>query len=196
MAGGGAGGGTESPDSYADDNQIGYTSTFTFNGRTYKNWKQYPLDGSSGKGWAKWMHNSGCGLTSAAIVLGGKNSSITPSYLYNYANGRAKQGSVNIRQYITDAGASYSVANSLDNVKQGLQSGKPVIMCLYGNATIDGVKWAGSSGHYIAILGISDDGSQVYVSNPGSNPSKKNGWMPLSKFSGSVYFGHTYIVSL
>ena len=101
-----------------------------------------------------------------------------------------------IRQYITDAGASYSVASSLNDVRSGLQSGKPVILCLNGNATIGGVKWAGGSGHYIALLGISEDGSKVYVSNPGSNPSKKNGWVPLNQFSGVTYFAHTYVISL
>lgn len=180
--------------SYDGDGKIGYTGEITINGVTYKNWKQFPLDGSQGTGWEKWLHSSGCGLTSTSIILSSIDSKYTPYYLYHYEHGREKEGAVKIQTYLKDAGVSYSIADSLESIRNGLSSNKQVIMCLKGNATINGVKWAGSSGHYVAILGISDDKKSVYISNPGSNPSKKNGWVSLDQFEDSIYYNHTYVI--
>ena len=178
--------------------QIGYTSTYSVGGKTFKEWKQYPLDGTSGSGWAGWLKTSGCGLTSAAIVLGGKNEQITPYYLYSYKNGREKTGEVKITTYITDAGAKYSVAKNKEQVKSGLLKGKQVIACLGANASLNGEKWAGPSGHYIALLDISKDGKKVYVSNPGANPTHKNGWVNLDSLNTMISYesGHVYVIDL
>lgn len=179
-----------------DKNQIGYTSTYTVGGKKFKEWKQYPLNGTQGEGWSNWLKNSGCGLTSAAIILGGVDDKITPYYLYSYKNGREKVGSVNIPTYIRDAKVSYKVAKNLEDVKKGLLNGKKVILCLVKDAKINGESWAGSSGHYITLLDISKDGKKVYVSNPGANPTHKNGFVKLDLFSGKVFFEHTYIIDV
>ena len=178
-----------------DENHIGYLGTYTVGGKTYKNWKQYPLDGSAGTGWAGWLHKSGCGLTSASIILSAIDDKYTPYYLYHYEHGREKVGSVQIGTYLKDAGLSYTTARNLDDVRQGLKQGKKVIMCLTANATINGVSWAGGSGHYITLLDI-DSNDNVWVSNPGSRPTRKNGLFPLGQFSGKVYFPHTYIIDV
>lgn len=189
-----AGGGTVSAES-----GTGYTHTFDSNGRTFKGYKQYiyyQVYGESSVR-ARWLSSSGCGLTSAAIVISGYKDGFTPVYLYD--NYRAVEGSVNIPKYLTDAGLHYEKRGIVteDNMASWLSTGGQIIVCLYGNSRIFGESWAGSSGHYITFLGVRQNGGhyEVYVSNPGANDTHKNGWYELSEFIPHIYSDHTYYVS-
>lgn len=53
-----------------------------------------------------------------------------------------------------------------------------------------------SAGHYMAILDINKDKTQIYVSNPDSNNNIQNGWNPISVFyTGGQYLTDCYFVS-
>lgn len=53
-----------------------------------------------------------------------------------------------------------------------------------------------SAGHYMAILDINKDKTQIYVSNPDSNNNIQNGWNPISVFyTGGQSLTDCYFVS-
>lgn len=183
--GGGAGG--------ADYNDLVIAGVFRDNaGHEFTNYKQYPPNGAEEGTWEYWCWHNGCGLTSMAIILGAYDSKVDPYYLYHYEHGRGPMGGVYFGHYIQDAGMNYYTVTSIADIRKALQEGKKVMMHLKGNATIDGEKWAGSVGHFIAALEINDS-DEVYISNPGSGSASKNGWIPLTKFSG-VLSGSQYVI--
>lgn len=188
------GGGTVSTES-----GTGYTNTFEANGRTFKGYKQYiyyQVYGESSVR-ARWLSSSGCGLTSAAIVISGYRDDFTPVYLYD--NYRAIEGAVYIEKYLTEAGLQVQKQGvvTVDNIASWISNGGQVIACLYGNARIFGESWAGASGHYITFLGVRQNGGkyEVFVSNPGANDTHKNGWYDLSEFIPHIYANHTYYIN-
>ena len=183
--GGGAGG--------ADYNDLVIAGIFRDNaGHEFTNYKQYPPNGAEEGTWEYWCWHNGCGLTSMAIILGAYDSKVDPYYLYHYEHGRGPMGGVYFGHYIQDAGRNYYTVTTIADIRKALKEGKKVMMHLKGNATIDGEKWAGSVGHFIAALEINDS-DEVYISNPGSGSASKNGWIPLTKFSG-VLQGSQYVV--
>ena len=172
----------------ADYNDLVTAGMFRDNaGNEFTNFKQYPAYNAGTNTWEYWCWHNGCGLTSMAIILSGYDSSIDPYYLYHYEHGRGPKGGVYFGDYIRDAGRNYYTVSSIADIRKALKEGKKVMLHIKGTTGgtyINGVKWAGERGHYIALLEINVDTDEVYVSNPGSGSSANNGWIPLTTFSG------------
>lgn len=172
----------------------GYTGEYTSSsGITYRAYKQYIYKDVYGETSerAAWLKKAGCGLTSAAIIISAYDTNVTPVTLYD--NYRSREGSVNIQKYLTVSNIKYEHVYSYDKqrLKEWLANGNSAIVCLPGNATINGESWAGSSGHYITFLDINSN-NEVYVSNPGANDSHKNGNYNIDLFDGKI--AHLYYI--
>ena len=155
-------------------------------GNEFTNFKQYPGYNAGTDTWEYWCWHNGCGLTSIAVILSGYNPNIDPYYLYHYEHGRGPMGAVYFGHYINDAGMHYYTVSTIADIRKALKEGKKVMIHIKGTTGgtyINGVKWAGDRGHYIAALEINDS-DEVYISNPGSGSSANNGWIPLTTFSG------------
>ena len=172
VSGEGASGGSENNE--AGD---GYKTTFSVGTRVYKNFKQ--SDGSWNKtyvsGWKAGsnMFNSGCGLTSIAVIATGYGLNVTPgdvAALVNSGQYGYEQLEQILNHYIGKS-CNWQYSNINENIINQLKAGKPVMVH---------TKYYG--GHFFCILAISDDGSQVYVSDVGGYyvGEDRNGWKSLS----------------
>lgn len=138
----------------------GYRGTYTTaDGKTYVEYLQYagPWEGKYFMGGT--MHNSGCSITSVAVILSGYGIDVNPDDIRTkYPNG------VNLEELIESYGLNCEVKTashtSTREILDHLNSGNPVMI----NA---GGYWTSSSGHYFPVL-ESLGGDQVYVSNVGS----------------------------
>ena len=173
VSGEGASGGNEGSD--AGD---GYKTTFSVGTRVYKNFKQ--SDGSWKntyvRGWESGsnMANSGCGLTSIAVIATGYGLNVTPGDVAALVNGgQYSYGQLEqiLSQYIGKS-CNWQYSNINENIINQLKAGKPTMV----HTTYY------SSGHFLCVLAISDDGSQVYVSDVGGyyEGRNRNGWQPIS----------------
>ena len=177
-------------------------------GRIYKNFKQFQFDGVKDNDDEAWFAKSGCGITSVGIITEQINPSWTPQHWYFYEHGRKvdyfKDSCPHLPQYLKDAGLTYKVVTGsgetgIKEVENALAAGKKVVFCITGNWTLNGDKWAGESGHYIAMLGVKYEGGVpwVYISNPGRNSSRGfNGWFELYRFQTGMYSAHTYLIDV
>lgn len=146
-------------------------TTFTVNEKTYMNYKQinpayknitlanYPNSN---------VYDSGCAVTSVAIIASAYNVNITPIEVNNY---EAQIGSTNhpaVVQHYTGLNCSWVYTTDVKApVVSQLRAGHPTIIHL-------------SRGHFLVILSISEDGNSIYVSDPGNNNPNRNGWQPVS----------------
>ena len=173
VSGEGASGGNEGSD--AGD---GYKTTFSVGTRVYKNFKQ--SDGSWKdtyvRGWkyGSNMASSGCGLTSIAVIATGYGLNVTPGDVAALVNGgQYSYGQLEqiLSQYIGKS-CNWQYSNINENIINQLKAGKPTMV----HTTYY------SSGHFLCVLAISDDGSQVYVSDVGGyyEGRNRNGWQPIS----------------
>lgn len=114
------------------------------------------------------MQNSGCSITSVAVILSGFGIDINPEDIRaQYPNG------VNLQTLIQSYGLKCETKEkpSANEVLNHLRNGNPVII----NA---GGYWTSSTGHYFPVL-ESLGGNDVYVSNVGS--STKTGRYNISQ---------------
>lgn len=172
-SGDGAKGGEEVPESGE-----GYSSVFKVGTRTYKNYKQ---------GQGSWCNNSlagfpgdtlaqcGCAINAITVILTGYGIDMTPGDVNEYAKSNPPYESchgVTLSNLLGKNVTYHSSGNFKQMIIDQLKAGKP---CLVRTS-------AYSSSHYICILAISDDGTQVYVSDVGGiyPTSDRNGWQPLS----------------
>lgn len=173
VSGEGASGGNEGSD--AGD---GYKTTFSVGTRVYKNFKQ--SDGSWKntyvRGWESGsnMANSGCGLTSIAVIATGYGLNVTPGDVAALVNGgQYSYGQLEqILSHYIGKSCNWQYSNINENIINQLKAGKPTMV----HTTYY------SSGHFLCVLAISDDGSQVYVSDVGGyyEGRNRNGWQPIS----------------
>lgn len=156
----------------------GYRGKYTTgSGKTYVEYLQY-----AGPWWSNYymggnMKNSGCSVTSTAVILSGFGIDKNPEDVR-----RINPGGISITGVLNSFGLKtfvsyYNTSNGTEisehanRVLEHLKSGNPVIINA-GNGY-----WSNGSGHYFAVLEA--NGNQVYVSNVGS--SKKTGWMHINK---------------
>ena len=152
-----------------------YTSS---SGKTYVQYKQNV--GS----WANMTYGDntiayqGCSITSLAITMSGYGYNYTPAQWSGPLISMSGQlrsylpGSSTV-QIIGDQQAYLTVQpNNKSDIQNHLKTGNPVIIHVLGKGSYSSSYT--SNQHWMVLLDINDDGSQVYVSNPYS--TGKNGW--------------------
>ena len=168
-------------------NKDGYFTTFTTqNGKVYKEYKQNGTSSwSENSYWGGTMAENGCGITSLSIILSGYNKNVTPEDL------REKYYPVLSAEKISSVLDSYGIENtdfyfdsvhlSNDYIIEYLQSGRPVLVCVW-NKPYDN-RWTTAS-HYMVLL-ATDGNNMVYVSNPNGleNDSKSSGWYDIDEIT-------------
>ena len=157
--------------------------TYTVNGRTYINYKQDSgAPWSSNKFYDGTMKDSGCSITCVAIVLKGYGVDVTPETI---RKGIEEEGKTrNLLTILENYGVSGTRPGrklTASDIKNNLQSGKPVIVNVNG-------EWTSSTGHYMVLLDYRNENGkeQVYVSNPGTVTATKNGWVDLSRITNNM----------
>ena len=174
-------------------NSTGYTGTFTSGttGRTFKEYKQngntfignYDIS-SVGCSWS-----SECGTVSIMIIGSGYSDKAT----FADATNKLKSNSGKttfvpwLSDYAKDAQVKEISPPSKDKLKQILSD---------GNVAVIHDPAYSEAGHYMAILDISQDKTQIYISNPDTSNNIQNGWNPINIFySGGQYIDEFYIIS-
>ena len=146
----------------------GYTNIHksSVTGKEFKEYKQSDAPWSStsyanGNTIGAW----GCPLVSDAILCTGYGHDVTPVAINSkYYGGYIVGAEISS---ITGASTNFETMN-IDKFKQHLLSGGTAIVYSHNS------KFTGSE-HYMAIIDISSDGNEVYLSNP--NSAGPNGWM-------------------
>lgn len=152
----------------------GYNTITTVNGVTYKNYKQYKGSYAENIYWdgSGTMSTSGCGPTSAAVILSGYGIDKSPwdvaNILKETCNGITSCTElVNAMTKLGCKTTYYNTANNIDeaikNIDEALTNGKPVLV---GTNTTD-------SGHYVALLGKDQNGN-VIISDVGDVANLNN----------------------
>lgn len=166
------------------------SDTITIGGRTYKNYKQdsgSPWENNSFAGGT--MRNSGCSITSIAIVLSGYGQNVTPEDVRQMVNGRL----TDLVSVLNSYGLSTSRPErelTANEIKTHLQSNRPIIVNVEG-------EWTSSTGHYMVLGAYKELNGEdyVYVLNPGTVNSSKNGWVKLSRITNNMKTRSIFITS-
>ena len=164
-------------------NKDGYYTTFTTDNSHKKTYIEYKQNGdaswSKNTYWNDYMENTGCGITSMAIILSGYGKNVTPEDLRNKYYPVIDYDSLDKKfseSYgIQSTGFFYdSVHLSKDYINAHLLTNRPVLICVWNNPIEN--RWTTTS-HYMVLL-ASDGDSMIYVSNPngGKNDAKSSGW--------------------
>jgi len=165
------------------NNKKGYFSTFTTSSPNKKTYIEYKQNGNSpwskNTYWNDYMENSGCGITSMAIILSGYGKTTTPEDLRNKYYPVMDYDSMQDEfydEYNIETTTFYYDATHLsqDYINEHLVSNRPILICTWTNPSTN--RWTTSS-HYMVLLATDGD-NMVYISNPngGSNDSKSSGW--------------------
>lgn len=174
-------------------NSTGYTGIYESRttGRKFKEYKQngnsyvFRYDISSvGCSWS-----SECGTVSTMIVGSGYSTKATfeDATKKLKSTGGGTQFTPWLSDYASDAEVKTINSPSQSQLKNLLKDGCVAVVHDPGYS---------ANGHYMAILDISRDGTQIYVSNPDSYNAIQNGWNPISVFySGGQYLTYCYFVS-
>ena len=189
----GSGNNSQVPSNGTINNGKNFSSFTSSSGKRYLNYKQYYykkiLNNNSTA--SQWLSSSGCGLTSAAIIISSKNTAIDPLYLYN--NYRAVDGNVNIQNYLQNHGFSrvtkldVSISNYERKLKQHLENGGTAILHSDASCRYKSEKWT-NNGHYFVALDYNDNNTPnnyrddlIYISNPGRNDNAvTSGWLNIN----------------
>ena len=163
---------------------------YTVNGHTYPAYKQ-----DSGASWSDHkfadgtMKSSGCSITSIAIVLKGYGQDVTPETIRVEVGGVTKNLQEILKNHGIESERPYRPLTEKEIITH-LQSGRPIIVNVKG-------EWTSSTGHYMVLLDFrnKDGVNQVYVSNPGTVNSAKNGWVNLSRITNNMKNGSVLITS-
>lgn len=165
----------------------GYNSVYiSGSGKKYKEFKQ-------NASYASYRNNmygdntigvQGCSITAIAIVLSGYGYDFTP----NKWSGNSLvsiSGVISSYEVATkyDVTTSNAAKTAKENIQAHLKTGEPVIIHVLADSSFT------NNQHWMALLDISEDGSQVYLSNP--NVSGENGWVNIDK---ALYDLRTYIL--
>lgn len=164
-----------------------YTSS---SGRTYKNYKQ-----DSGSPWESnefaggTMKSSGCSITSVAIILSGYGNNSTPEDLRVEVGGKVTD-LVSLLNRHGISGTRPNRAFSAEEMINHLKTGKPIIVNVKG-------EWTASTGHYMTLVDYRNNNGrdEVYVLNPGTVNSTKNGWVNISRISNNMKTKSIFITS-
>ena len=157
-------------DNASETGVVGY---YTTKGRTYNVYSQSlgpwkDIEYSHGK-----YRGSACGGTSAAIIVSGKNESVTPiesgQAIYRHCGKTFGTHAEGITDYdsilsvFREYGIRYEVKNSPSNaeVLEHLQKGLPILTCVH-NRKIGRNSY---EGHYLTLLGV-DDAGRIFLGDP------------------------------
>lgn len=154
-------------------------------GKTFIEYKQ-----NSGP-WASMSYGDntiaaqGCSITSLAITFSGYGYDVTPQ---NWSSPSLVSISGETRKYASnsvavpigsDGYANLNVAESnKKDIQEHLKTGEVVIIHVLGTKKGYDNPYT-SNQHWMALLDINEDGSQVYVSNPYAG--KTNGWADIDQ---------------
>ncbi len=169
------------------DNKDGYFTTFTTtNQKTYIEYKQNGNSSwSNNPYWNDIMTNTGCGITSMAIILSGYGQDITPEDLrekyYPVLNGNKIPKELSKTFNIKNSDFCYDkVRLSNEYIINHLSTNKPVLICIW---TQNGENRWTTASHYMVLL-ATDGNSKVYVSNPnGIDEYKASGWYDINEIT-------------
>lgn len=174
----------QASETQSDVNSTGYTGIFTSGttGRKFKNYKQngntfinnYDIS-SVGCSWS-----SECGTVSVMICGSGysNNANFDDATKKLKSNGGGTQISNWLKQY-SGVDVKQISSPSQGQLVKLLQEGCVAVVHDPGYS---------SAGHYMAVLDVKKDGSQIYVSNPDMNNNIQNGWNPVSVFYGGGHY--------
>lgn len=146
----------------------GYRGKYTVGNKVYIEYLQYAGLWKGNFYMGGTMKNSGCSVTSIAVILSGFGVDKNPEDVR-----RINPNGISVTGVLESSGLKTSVVNrpSATQVLNHLKTGNPVII----NAGHG--YWSKTSGHYFPVLAV--DGNRVYVSNVGS--SSKTGWYDINK---------------
>lgn len=159
-------------------------------GRTFVEYKQ-----NTGP-WATMSYGNGtiaaqgCSITSLAIALSGYGYDFTPQ---KWSSGSLISMSGQMKSYLNgstrvaigaEGTANVNVkAENKQDIQSHLKTGDIVIIHVLGNKKGYSNPYT-SNQHWMALLDINEDGSQVYVSNPYAG--KSNGWADIDQVLNSL----------
>lgn len=167
---------------------VGYNRLTTVNGITYKNYKQgdWGVDTngySQAHYWDGTIATSGCGPTSVAILLSGYGKDVLPDKVGEmmddldswYGAGTKSSKMVDVlKNKFSISAKSYDVSNgkseAIKNISNALKEGKPVLVSVPGDSS----GRCSSGAHWMCITGFREDGTSIYISNPGRSDSSAN----------------------
>lgn len=167
---------------------VGYNRLTTVNGITYKNYKQgdWGVDTngySQAHYWDGTIATSGCGPTSVAILLSGYGKDVLPDKVGEmmddldswYGAGTKSSKMVDVlKNKFSISAKSYDVSNgkseAIKNISNALKEGKPVLVSVPGDSS----GRYSSGAHWMCITGFREDGTSIYISNPGRSDSSAN----------------------
>lgn len=164
-----------------EDNS-GPVSKFTVGNRTYTNWKQNRIEAYKDIRLAHFendfpktnLFNSGCAITSVAIIATGFGNDVDPidvnTYEADHLYGATHDIALN---HYTGLTCTWVYSNIKEGIISQLKQGYPVMIHV--------------AGHFLTILSISDDGNSIYVSDPWCSNSTRNGWLPISVIGDRYY---------
>lgn len=179
----------QSSETTSDVNSTGYTGIFTSGttGRKFKNFKQNGNTYIDNYSLSSSYWGQECGTVSIIICGSGYSDQS------NFSDAANKLNSNGGLTYFTSWLEEYSGTNvaEIDSPSQAQ------LVRLLQDGCVAVIHDPGYSirGHYMAVLDISNDGSQIYVSNPDMNNNIENGWNPISIFyNGAHYLEDCYFV--
>ncbi len=161
----------------------GYYTTGDFNYICYKQEYGYWSPLKYDYGTYKTIGSSGCGLVSTVIVASGMFGIDLDPYEFQceyLGEGNSLHGSFyEMKDLLISLGADPSIeilSYNYDDIVEHLESGLPVIALVKNGYTVGEKSY---DGHYISFLGISDDGTQVMVGDPGGGEKQTTGWFDI-----------------
>lgn len=166
---------------FGTDDLGAYSGSYTIAGHTYVHYKQ-----GSGSPWAEnefasgKMKNKGCSLTALAIVIRGYGDEVTPETLRQELGGNLPDLVAVLQKHGVSSTRTQSALTS-NQIIEHLQTKRPIIVHVNG-------EWTSSSGHYMVLLDYRNKNGvdEVYVSNPATVNSTKNGWIELSRITNNM----------
>lgn len=130
------------------------------------------------------MANSGCGITSMAIILSGYSLNYTPDDLrekyYPVLEGENISKELKNTFKIKNSDFYFdSVHLSSKNIIAHLQTNRPILICVWNKPEEN--RWTTAS-HYLVLL-ATDGKNKVYVSNPNGleGTYKASGWYDINE---------------
>ena len=133
----------------------------------------------------------GCSITALAITLSGYGYDYTPEHWSSTSlismTGQIRshlRNSARVQVGATDGTANINVSNEhKKDIQEHLETGNVVIIHVLGTKKGYSNPYT-SNQHWMALLDINEDGSQVYVSNPYAG--KSNGWANIEQVLNSL----------
>lgn len=167
----------------------GYFTTFTTVSQNQKTYIEYKQNGSSSwsynKYWGGKMSDTGCGITSLAIILSGYGESKAPEDLrkmyYPVLKGDNISKELSNTFSIKNTDFYYDEVHLSNNYMiEHLKSNRPILICVWAK---NGENRFTTASHYMVLL-ATDGITDVYLSNPnGIEAYKASGWYNINEIT-------------